>query len=217
MTINLVNINLAEFVKFIFEHPVANLDQEEEPWHWDDDLYVDFDPAEILRLYVELFSSPAFLLDQYNKEVLDQGFWALQSNTLSCSVVELIWDVDVDRNLRKQVIFSMFTLYKELFAINSLDTSANMWWDSIAYDYCCGNKFRDRSEEEREMQDAIFKMLGDVLYLNSLDCQIAALHGLGHLRHPETETLILQYLESHPELDSEVKKYAMACITGEIM
>lgn len=216
MTHNLHNSDLSEFVKFIFEHPLANQEQDEKPWYWDDDLDLDFNPTEILALYEKLFSEPVFLLNKYSEELLEQGFWAMQSCLLPCSVAELIWDVQVSRELRKKVVFSMPSLYGKLFALNPLETSSNMWWDSIAYGFYCGNKSRDRSEEEKEMQDAIFEALDKILQLESLDCQIAALHGLGHLRHPDTEILINKYLESNSKIDSEIRKYAISCISGEI-
>ena len=52
--------------------------------------------------------------------------------------------------------------------------------------------------------------------IDSLACQLAALHGLGHLRHPATESAITKYLERNPDLSEQNRKFALACIAGEI-
>lgn len=45
----------------------------------------------------------------------------------------------------------------------------------------------------------------------------AALHGMGHLRHPDTERVVMAYLEAHPKLDTWIVDYALDCITGDSM
>jgi K+-sensing histidine kinase KdpD len=70
--------------------------------------------------------------------------------------------------------------------------------------------------EHRRVQNAMFAALQQILRIDSLACQLAALHGLGHLRHPETESAITKYLERNPDLSEENRKFALACITGEI-
>ena len=62
----------------------------------------------------------------------------------------------------------------------------------------------------------MFDTLSKILNLDSEACQIAALHGLGHLQHPHTEAVIRLYLAAHPELDLETKEYALAAIAGDI-
>jgi hypothetical protein len=42
------------------------------------------------------------------------------------------------------------------------------------------------------------------------------LHGLGHLRHPNTEELIQRFLERHPALSVELKAYALAAAKFEV-
>jgi len=59
--------------------------------------------------------------------------------------------------------------------------------------------------------------LENILRMNSTEFQIAALHGLGHLEHKGKESLIQTYLKKHPHLDDEIRDYAMACITGDVM
>jgi hypothetical protein len=167
-------------------------------------------------LYIRLFEEPSFLFEKFNPEKLEQGFWAAQSCNLACSVSELVWESEAKLELRKQCIRAMYSLFEKFFSKDSLETSCYMWWDSLAYGYCCGNYFRERSDEERRMQDVMFETLCKILSLKSEGCQFAALHGLGHLRHPDTEAAISSYLSLHPELENEAREHALAAIKGEI-
>jgi hypothetical protein len=91
-----------------------------------------------------------------------------------------------------------------------------MWWDAIAYAYCCGNAFRGRTENETRLQDAMFEALRAILAISTPECQHAALHVLGHLRHPETQSLIDAYLAANPALEPGDREYALAAARGEI-
>jgi hypothetical protein len=104
-------------------------------------------------------------------------------------------------------------LYRDLFAIDPLDTSSHMFWDGIAYDY---GLTRDPKSnvEDRRVQHAMFEALVQILQLDSLTCQRAALHGLGHLRHRETEKAVEDFLDRNPNLSEQDRAYARACASG---
>ena len=70
--------------------------------------------------------------------------------------------------------------------------------------------------EDERMQDVIFQTLTAILALDSDICQKAALHGLGHLHHPETENLITSYIAQHPDLSKEQHEYALAAAKFEV-
>jgi hypothetical protein len=92
-----------------------------------------------------------------------------------------------------------------------------MFWDALAYGYGHATRHPETDVEDRRIQQAMFVALQQILAFDSLPCQQAALHGLGHLRHPDTSTVVMNYLEHHPELSEEDRNYAIACITGNIM
>jgi hypothetical protein len=66
------------------------------------------------------------------------------------------------------------------------------------------------------MQDVMLETLADILFLDSQFCQTAALHGLGHLHHPETQALIQRYRADHPSLTEAQKEYALAAARFQI-
>ncbi len=212
---DITHCSFEEFVTFLFARSVPSTAVKHDPWYWN--VEVAYDPDLVCKYYVRLFRDPAFLLERFSKAQLEQGFWAIQSCNLSCSVGELIWDENLPFSAREECVRSMLDLFKCLFAAESLETSVEMWWDSLCYDWHCGNRKRERGGEDASMQDVMFQTLSNLLALESPTCQGAALHGLGHLHHPGTEELVQQYLRQRTSLSKEWKEYALAAARFEVM
>lgn len=208
-----------DFVTFLFDHEVVPMPQdrkkEPEPWYWT--AAVVFEPIRVASDYVRLFTNPEFLLASFSTEQLEQGFWAIQSCNIECSVSEIIWHRQVPFVMRENCVRSMFHLFEKLFAAAPVDTAANMWWDSLAYDWHCGNRCRSNGREEEQLQDVMFETLEKILALRSLKCQTAALHGLGHLHHPATQQLIDLYLQRNKAIDADLRDYAIAAARFDVM
>jgi hypothetical protein len=62
-----------------------------------------------------------------------------------------------------------------------------------------------------------FETLAGVLAIDSWICQEAALHGLGHLHHPQTGELIGRFVEEHRSLSEEQKAYALAAANFKVL
>ena len=215
---NISSSSFEEFIFFLFDHNVIEAPEKEvdpEPWYYHAE--VEFNPVLIARYYIRLFKEPEFLLSKYSLDKLEQGFWAIQSSNIECAVTEVIWDENIPFDTRKECVKSMYCLYKKLFLKESLDTSVNMWWDSLAYDWCCGNRSRGNGGEDKEMQDVMFETLTNILNLKSDTCQFAALHGLGHLMHPETENLIKDLVSKNVITNNELKEYAKDAADFDVM
>jgi hypothetical protein len=177
---------------------------------------VEFDAKKIGEYYIQLFRQPEFLLKRFTTLQLQEGFWAIQGPNLDCSVFRVIEDRDLPLLAREECIASMADLFKRLFAAHPFDTSVQMWWDSLCYDWHCGNRKRERGGEDLELQDIFFHTLANVLAIDSWICQGAALHGLGHLHHPQTKELIERFVDERPSLTSEQKAYALAAARFEV-
>jgi hypothetical protein len=203
-------ISFENFVAFLFdreESPDSESETGKEYWYYSAEIA--FDPREVVEHYIRLFSRPEFLLSRFSKRQLEEGFWAIQSPNLECGVLQLMFHEDLPFSVRENCIRSMFHLFERLFAHEPLETSVQMWWDSLCYDWHCGNRARAKGGEDQLMQDVLFETLSRILELDSVTCQEAALHGLGHLHHPSTEQLVDAYLERRPGIDPELKKYAL--------
>ena len=202
-----------EFVAFLFAHAVAP--SSENPWYRHAEVH--YDPQRIASYYIRLFRAPRLLRDRFSAAELEQGFWAIQGGVLECSVRNVIWDRTVPFDVRADSVKSMSDLYAELFVEESLDTSSNMWWDSLAYDWHCGNRARANGGEDRSMQDVMFATLGRILDMPSETCQRAALHGLGHLHHPDTDDLVQSYLARNPSIAPDLREYALAAAQFRVL
>src|SRR6266436_2309081 len=163
-----------EFISFLFAREVPAENENQEPWDWSTE--VTFVPQQVCRHYVQLFRQPEFLLQRFSKAQLEEGFWAIQGPNLDCSVHRLLEDTDLPFAVRAECIRSMFELFKRLFAFEFLDTSVFMWWDSLCYDWHCGNRNRELGGEDLRLQDVLFETLAKILFLDSEPCQGAALH-----------------------------------------
>lgn len=213
-----------QFIDFMFDHEVvtrlnheaAERGEDEQPWYWKL-IELVYDPEKVCGYYVRLFREPRFLLQRFSKPQLEQGFWAVQGCNLDCGLGNLLWVSEVSFAVREECVRSMFDLFRLLFATEPLDTSVNMWWDSLCYDWHCGNRSRNSGGEDLKMQDVMFETLSAILCLDSPTCQGAALHGLGHLHHPETPELIQRYLKEHPFLAKQWKEYALAAAEFKVM
>lgn len=212
-------VSFDEFVEFMFDHDVISFPEHVNagpgPWYWHAD--VDYDPHEVAGFYVRLFSEPEFLLSRYTPAQLEQAFWAIPSANIECSIEHIIWDTRIPFELRESCVRSMHDLYARFFAKQPLETSSNMWWDGLAYDWHCGNRARINGGEDATMQDVMFETLVKILQLPQEWCQAAALHGLGHLHHPDTEAAIQGFLRATPGIDAELREYALAAARFEVM
>ena len=209
-----------DFVRFLFDHQVVPFPRDKNigPFPWYRRLTVDCDPDSVIAYYTRLFNDPRFLLARFTIDQLEQGFWAMQGSLLDCSISDVIWERAVSFADRERCVRAMFNLFAQLFDGWSLESSAvNMWWDSLAYGWECGNRSRANGGEDQSMQDVMFATLARILDLPSETCQAAALHGLGHLHHPETADLIQGYLTRNSAISPKLRDYALAAARFEVL
>jgi len=217
--VDITNYSFEEFIEFLFARNVQELAEQGHPRKWNPwyrHVQVTFDAQRICEFYVRLFRQPAFLLERFSKAQLEEGFWGIQGPTLDCSACNIILNTDLPIAAREKCISSMLDLSQYLFAINPLESAANMWWDSLCYDWECGNRARERGSEDLLLQDVMFQTLASILNLDSEPCERAALHGLGHLHHPDTGPLIQRYLDRNPSLPAEQRAYALAAAKFDV-
>ena len=163
-------------------------------------------PADwVLAYATRLFLESGGLLKQYTPAELERGLWSLP---LAWDLSDLLWDRELDWAARAGCVDAMPQLFAQLFQEDPLGDTCFMWWDM----------FRPNDpEHDPQLRAVVFRALGEVLAIPNEVCQGAALHGLGHLNHPEKERLIRHYLADHPELDPEVVAYAEASIAGQVL
>lgn len=212
--VDITKVSFEDLITFLFDRDVSLESEGRDYWYWH--VEVEFDPKKIGAYYVQLFRQPEFLRERFTKAQLEEGFWAIHGPNLDCSVSRIIDDSEVPLSLREECIRSMADFFRRLLAAEPYDTSVQMWWDSLCYDWECGNRNRERGGEDLELQDIYFQTLADVLSIDSWTCQEASLHGLGHLHHPQTSELIDRFIAKHPSLTQEQKAYALAAAKFDV-
>lgn len=213
--IDLRKADLRQFEAFIFDHQAPESEQDKE-WYFDRNLWIEYDEQRNVELFMELFKESEALHERYSRDQLEQGCWAMMGGGMVGNVHQLIWDSELDTGKKERLIESVFDLYANLFSSDPLDTACDMWWDSLAYDFNPMNLADpEGNDEHRRVRDAMFHTLTQILQLESPACQRAALHGLNHVLHPETETVVNEYLARHPALTKEDREYALACSRGD--
>ena len=60
----------------------------------------------------------------------------------------LIWDGNLPFAAREECVRSKLDLFEHLFATEHLETSIEMWWDSLCLDWRSGNRNRKRGDED---------------------------------------------------------------------
>lgn len=208
MSIRLSDLPFEQFVDYIFEHPVTN-----PAWYQTDKGDFTFGSGKVIvQDLIDLFRQPEFLFDKYSFEQLEQGFWFVSGWLCLVRFRGLLWEKRIALELREELVRSMFELFSRFFAVNALENICFMWWDIIAYGYYMENG-KPEDEDGAKIQQAMFETLRRILELDSEDCQKSALHGLGHLKHPETEKTINDFLRRYI-VSRELKDYAHLCIAG---
>jgi hypothetical protein len=215
--VDITQYSFEEFVDFLFLREITNPDldpDKPEPWYWHTE--VTFDPIKVSKFYVQLFREPIFLIERFSHVQLDSAFWSIQVANLDCSAHRIIFNIELPWETRCLCIDSMFDLFQKLFKDESLDTAVFMWWDSLCYDWHCGNRDRDRGGDDLRLQDVFFATLSRILFIDSETCQGSALHGLGHLHHPDTSLLVDRFLQEKPGLNEDLRTYALAAAQFKI-
>lgn len=152
-----------EWVRWIFDHPVADYE-----WYWDENEWPEGnntwpyrgwealpEAAAVLSHMVRLFENPAQLVDQYSLAQLGQGLWFLASG--AWRQMTIITDTDFPLADRQRCIRSFESLYRLLFSRhcddamssertpgNPLNSPCYMWWDLLPW----GELRRLRNEHE---------------------------------------------------------------------
>ena len=205
--------SLTQFRDFVFDHEVR--DAKNVPWYQDENLVIAFDPAHNAIRFSEMFQNARSLLRKYDSATLEQGYWAMFGGGFEGNLPDLIWNREIGLNLKVTMIRSMYFLYEDVFATAPRSEASFMWWDEIAYDiHPLELADPENNTEHYAIREAMFETLEKILMIDSWHCQEAALHGFNHVQHPETATVVQQFIDENPGLTNDQIKYAVSCANG---
>jgi hypothetical protein len=220
------DITFREWVKFVFDHA-----ESEGAWY-NLDNRVSWDararPLLTIQYMTNLFTNADAPLSQFSNLQLRHGLWYIADIACSNHTQVLI---DLDNSVpmadRVKCIHSMFTLFEALFARrcaqhlfyqgssdNPLNLICDMWWDLVGgYGWAIHPAWSD-------MNDAFLSTLTKILELDSVACRGSALHGLGHWQtHCRVRVwkIVTKFLKHHPEIDPNLRKFALDARSGNVM
>jgi len=187
------------WIRFAFDHPVVD-----KSWYYTEKWAFVCDPKVVIKYYTWLFRDPRSSLSVYDDAQLEQGVWFVVGSQLA----DWLWDTDIPLELRLENIAAMPTMFRDFLAERPIEPACNMWWDML-------RTFED--DPDSRIVGAMVAALTEVLQLPTRHCQISALHGLGHLRHPAKQEVIRAFLSRVRDLDHEVVEYAEKAIVGTVL
>ena len=179
--------------------------------------WIEGDPERLLSFYQQYFEQSDRLLEQHSTQQLDNILHFILGH-YHYGIKALTYDSRLNFASRQAAINAIYDLYAKLLIDDPIEYHRHMLWDDLAFSYTSVSfAYYFKEEEQRPLQDVMFETLAKILDIDNRGCQFAALHGLNHLQHPKTETLIRQYMASHDDLTEDDIEFAEACISGNIM
>lgn len=171
----------------------------------------------LLVFYTELLQQSDNLYNKFEIEQLDKILKFVFSD-YNYGLESLIYDSRLSFKIRSAVIVSIYELFAKLFIHDPVEHHRYMLWDGLAFKYTAKSFTYYFDELDKvPLQNVMFATLLQILDLDLKDCQFAALHGLNHLKHPDTELEIRKFIAKHDDLSTEDIEFAEACITGDMM
>lgn len=214
MNTDLRNATYDEIITFVFDHwPEDDVD---EKWYWQLEEDAQIEPRQAVAFLTQLCSRAGELVDRFTPAQIAEGLNYVFGAGGRFEFYDHLWNPSVPWPERRACIQSIPRLYTDVFErdLEGLQSCAFMLWDSIAYDYCCGNCNPSADAEDARVQDAMFEALVSMLESGHPETVRGALHGLGHLEHREGNRTIRDLLSSSRALPPYVRAYAAQVLDG---
>jgi hypothetical protein len=180
-------------------------------------------PATLVQYLTRLFENSSELLQPFSNAQLNQSFWFLLS--VDSDAQQAMFDMNVPWPERRRCFRAIYTLFDQCLAKrcspylshinesseNPLNSACYMWWDLFP---AWG---QPNDPHNAEIDDELLKIMQRILWLDSDACRESALHGLGHWsrRYPDrVKAIVDEFLDDHPQLRPELRRYANGACTG---
>jgi hypothetical protein len=165
---------------------------------------------------------------------VNQAIWTILGPGLG--MPELLFERGLPLSSRLESIRAMYHVYSDFAAPSKVEMVANcfdMWWDLLARDFWFQRRFYDRRKraietevgdvskldrESRVTLEVMFETLNRILEVPDARTQMFALHGLGHLRHPDVKETVQRFIDDHKsKFTDEERKWIEECRDGTVM
>jgi hypothetical protein len=215
----------AAAVKYLFDRPEVSPTIGEE-WYWNHD-EPDFEatPLEWVQIQTLLFSRAGTDLANYSDEQIGMGLNYVMSNSVSeIAFSPLDESVGMPRTLKMMEAFP--SLWRDCIGPRTKDWRYSIGNNKGRLGFVCYMWFDVwplpwNLRESTEFNSGLWMSLKEILSVPSREVQIAALHGVGHLkgqigRDAEVEEHVRAFWMNLKDSDDELKSYAKAAATGMV-
>ncbi|MBV1853530.1 hypothetical protein [Catellatospora tritici] len=201
------------WMKYLFEY---EHDRRDRPWdepepEWLARYARDDTPVAVAERILRLFSAAGAILSPYGDEQVGRGLVEIVDG----GDIHVLGGKQVPRVLRSRGLRSIVTLFAEVFAPRiTVEDTKHM----PKLQYVCFMFFDIAPIDLGE--DTVLDVLEDILALESVACQRAALHGLGHAHHRaprHVPPIVDRWLAKHRGAPQELRDYAAAARVGGVM
>ncbi len=190
---------------------------------------VEIDPVEPLVL-VEYFERSCMnmhdLLGQYSWPQIDRFIWNSLANPFW--IGHIVTDPILPVAPRDSCIDSMYFPFKQVLGqMPDSDDEENgfyMWWDIVCGGFCTQHVYFEThpfvpdSAESCKIHDKLLDTLRRILKIPEKRTQMCALHGLGHLHHPQGAEIVQKYIDDHKtDFDDAGFQWLCECRDGTVM
>jgi N-acetylglutamate synthase-like GNAT family acetyltransferase len=188
-------LTVEELAAFWFDRPSAEGDHDIW-WRIEPTVYAG-DRERYSTKLIELLRRFPELAAPYSFAQVQAGVWGLSSSTPYSAAQSLFSDrywCDWVPSVESQVeaigaMRAMFTDYLAKNEEGGEDQGFWMWWDMVI------DQIHWHEPGAAELRQAIFEILCDILDLDDGHCQECALHGLGHLDHPQRSARVQRFID----------------------
>jgi hypothetical protein len=212
--LNLSSMSFDQFVEFFFARKVVP-DNEQFDYFlvglngekYDES--VPTSPLVVVGYMTALFSEFGRIANRYALGQVDQAVWGMLGANLR--LYEFIFDASVPLENRLACIRSMYHVYSGF--VSHLKTELGpdlsgffMWWDLVLHGfwtsdkpYLSGTWKGDASKldsDSRLLLEVMLDTLKRILGLPDWESQQSALHGLGHLDHPDVRDTVQRFIDT---------------------
>jgi hypothetical protein len=221
-----VDLSYEDWIEHAFSHEVR---RHGNPWFFDDDPpWWHPTPAVAVAYLTRLFFSSEASLAFFSDAQIAQGLTYLVSTSASGDSGWL-YSRTVPVAARLACVEAIHELFANLFAPRCapalghlsepgaeapLNIVCYMWWDEFP---CLA---LPDDADHRSLHEAALSVMRRILHLDSIACQEAALHGLGHWArgHPSlVGSVVDEFLVAHPAARSQLITYARSARCGCVL
>lgn len=230
---DLSNLTFDEFVTLLFDHDPET----EEHWYQDANLgtFDDFSdvgvksPEIVVAHMTRLFATFCEWASKFSLPQINVGIWAIFSHG-GFRVQKHLWLPSVPLEQRLECIRSMYLVYSGYVSKSTVAVMENcfdMWWDLVANSFWGQMQFDHHidegdvgslEEDQKALLETLFDTLLRILELPDPRTQGYALHGLGHLHHPNVRQVVQRFLDQHRhEFTTDGIEWVEKCRDGVVM